>query len=136
MTAGKFADFYSRKGVVYFLGVGRPHPVAIKIGITQKTKVAFKNRLHGIQGDNHMPVDVLGVIVFDEGPTPMKAAERREQDLHKQFKHLRIFEDNTPGHEWFTAAPDLLDYIAPYKALPEGWPRSLAKIATSALTHP
>ncbi len=122
------SEWYSKAGVVYFIGAGRP-PVAIKIGVTQKSKV--RQRLRAIQCDNHEPVELLGVLPFTKGKKPLLNAERRERSLHTQFaSHQRIV-DGCVGHEWFTAGADLLAFIAAHAIPPERLelPRSVAKVA-------
>ena len=130
ITPHKFADFYSRQGVVYFIGAGKldkldKPPIAIKIGLTQASTV--ERRLRSLQCSNHEPLELLGLI----GPKLMLEAEREEQALHIRFAHLQRIVNGNVGHEWFTAAPDLLGYITQYAVPPEkiGYRRSVARIA-------
>jgi hypothetical protein len=127
MISAKFSDpWYAKQGVVYFIAAGRP-PVAIKIGVTQRFKVA--NRLRAIQGSNHEPIDLLGVICFELGDKPLFEAERREAALHRQFAHLQRFEHGWCGFEWFTSAPELLEFIAANAVPPQtvDLPRSVCR---------
>jgi hypothetical protein len=110
----KFSDpWYAKQGVLYFIAAGRP-PVAIKIGVTQGFKVT--SRLRAIQGSNHEPIDLLGVICFEAGEKPLFDAERREAELHRKFAHLQRFEHSWCGFEWFTSAPDLLEFCGSLRA--------------------
>lgn len=113
----KFSSrWYSKAGAVYFIGAGLPL-VAIKIGVTQKDKV--KKRLRAIQCDNHEPVKLLGVVLFDDGEKPLLRAERHEHALHTQFALHQRITGGSAGHEWFAAAPELLAYIAENAVPPE-----------------
>ncbi len=79
----KFSSpWYSKQGLLYFIAAGRP-PVAIKIGVTQATRMTA--RLKAIQSANHEPVELLGLIRFDSGDKPLLQAERAERELHKRF---------------------------------------------------
>ena len=124
----KFSSpWYSKQGLLYFVAAGRP-PVAIKIGVTQATKI--RERLKHIQSANHEPIELLGVIRFDCGDKPMLQAERAERELHKRFASTQRLVDWTVGYEWFTTSQELLDYIAAHATPPEqlGLPRSLAQV--------
>ncbi|MDE2134256.1 MAG: GIY-YIG nuclease family protein [Alphaproteobacteria bacterium] len=124
----KYASpWYAKAGVVYFIGAGRPL-IAVKIGVTQKDKV--KQRLRAIQCDNHEPVELLGILSFDDGDKPLLQAERRERSLHTQFAAYQRIADGYVGHEWFSAAPELVAFIAEHTTAPEqlGYPRSVANI--------
>lgn len=131
LPSPNYADWPSKPGAVYFIGAGRP-TIAIKIGVTQRDKVG--RRLREIQCNNHEPVEVLGLILFEEGNTPLLEAEKREHLLHGLFARHQQIVDGNVGHEWFTAASEILDYIAEHAIAPEqvGSPRSVAKIAGTA----
>ena len=108
--------WWTRPGLVYFLGVGEPDVVAIKIGmlgITEGTtpKDAMARRLANIQSSNHELVYVLGIKYLADGKHPTKDAEDLERNLHEEFKHLARFTMNSRGAEWFNAAPELLAKI-------------------------
>jgi hypothetical protein len=124
--------WYAKPGAVYFIGAGHP-PIAVKIGVTQKAKV--KQRLRAIQCDNHEPVELLGVHIFESGDKPLLQAECKEQELHKKFAAYQRIIDGHVGHEWFTAASELLKYIDEHTTSPEqlGYPRSLAYIRAQEL---
>ena len=126
--AEKFSlPWYSRQGLLYFIGAGRP-PVAIKIGVTQATKM--QERLKQIQSANHEPIELLGVIRFDSGEKPLLQAERAERELHKRFASTQRLVDWTVCYEWFITSRELLGYIAANATPPEqlGLPRSLAQV--------
>jgi hypothetical protein len=102
-------------GILYLLGVGDPI-VAIKIGmlaITAKTdrRSALARRLASIQSGNHELVQVLGVIVREDGPHPTKDTEDHERELHLEFESFARFKLGTRGGEWFDATPELMDRI-------------------------
>ncbi len=112
-----FQDAWERSpGYVYFMAAGNPC-VAIKIGITKTSQL--RQRLGSIQGSNHEPLTLLGVIPFAEGERPMKDAEQKERELHSLFAHLQRFETGWVGSEWFTPAPDLRSFIAEHAAAPK-----------------
>jgi hypothetical protein len=116
-AAEKFGSaWYSGHGMLYFIGAGSP-PVAIKIGVANRNGVM--RRLKGIQSSNHEFVELLGVVCFEKGDKPMLQAERREQELHKQFAHLQRLKDGHVGHEWFTATPELLAFVEANSVPPE-----------------
>lgn len=120
---GKYADWPSREGIVYFIGAGQP-TVAVKIGLTQKGTI--EQRLRSIQCANHEPLELLGYL----GPALMPEIEGLEKHLHTQFKtHQRIIDGNV-GHEWFTASAALLTFIKENTKQPEenGFPRSVARV--------
>ena len=119
----KYADWSLRKGVVYFIGAGRP-TIAIKIGLTQEGTI--ERRLRSIQCSNHEPLELLGFI----GPELMPKIEREEKCLHTRFARYQRIVDGNVGHEWFTAADDLLTFIAQNCKRPEecGLTRSVAKL--------
>jgi hypothetical protein len=102
------SDWYRRPGVIYFIAAASP-PVAIKIGVTQRTTLS--HRLRAIQTANHEEIILLGKIAFDSGEEPLRVAEAREQEIHRQFEHLRLRPVGTPGCEWFKPAPELLAFI-------------------------
>lgn len=116
------SKWYSDSGVIYFVAAGSP-PVAIKIGVAKRDGIV--RRLRGIQSSNHELIELLGVVLFDKGDKPMLQAEREEQELHKRFFHLQRIVDGNVGHEWFTAVPELLSFIATVAVPPEqyGFPR-------------
>lgn len=104
--------YYSKSGVVYFIVAGDP-PVAIKIGVSTDERLA--QRVREIQGSNHERVTVRGVIHFPKLGTedkPMVRAEERERALHRQFSALQRAPQWHPGHEWFSAGPELMQFIA------------------------
>jgi len=108
--------WWSCPGLVYFLGVGKPTVVAIKIGMLAITggaepKVALARRLASLQSSNHELVYVLGFKHFKDGKHPTKDAEDLERKLHLEFEYLARFKMNTRGAEWFNAAPELLTEI-------------------------
>jgi hypothetical protein len=124
ITPRKYADWPTRKGVVYFIGAGQP-VVAIKIGLTQEGTI--ERRLRSIQCSNHEPLELLGFI----GPKLMPEVEQEEKRLHTLFApHQRIHDGNV-GHEWFTATDKLRTFIEQNTTPPEqaGLPRSVAKVA-------
>jgi hypothetical protein len=121
--------WWSWPGVVYFLGVGEPR-TAIKIGMlaqtgTQALNQAIVRRLTKIQTANHESVELLGILLFTEGPYPTRQADARERELHIQFAHLERFKAGTCGAEWFNAGPDLVAFIEREAKAPEtlGLPR-------------
>lgn len=127
MTKAEFlSGWYSKPGVVYFIAAGRPFR-AVKIGVTQKAKV--KQRLRAIQCDNHEPVELIGVLLFDDGEKPLREAEKREQELHQEFQDFQLIQDGHVGHEWFRADQALLAYIQTHAVPPEQirFPRTVAK---------
>lgn len=114
LAESKFeSEWYSKPGVVYFIAAGSP-PVAIKIGVTQRAKLP--QRLRQIQSSNHETISLLGTITFDGDEKPLLRAERKERDLHRQFAKYQKIADGKVGHEWFSAGPELLDYIAALSA--------------------
>jgi len=122
-----FQDAWERSpGFVYFIAAGNP-PVAIKIGVTKQSE--FPHRFRALQGSNHEPLRLLGVIPFDEGERPMKAAELKEAELHQRFTHLRRFEAGWVGSEWFTASPELEEFIGRHSVSPiaRGLPEAIAR---------
>jgi len=120
----KYSDpWYAKPGMVYFIGAGNP-PVAVKIGVTHRSGI--RSRLRGLQSSNHEPIKLMGVILFEEGQRPMRAAEEREQELHRQFAYLQRFERGWVGSEWFTCSDELLSFIE-HNSVP---PEQLGIIAT------
>jgi hypothetical protein len=124
---GKYADWPFRKGVVYFIGAGKP-TIAVKIGLTQKETI--EQRFRAIQCSNHEPLELLGLI----GPALMSEVEGMEKRLHTTFKSSQLIMDGNVGHEWFRATDELLAYIEQHTQKPEkfGLPTSVAKIAALA----
>jgi hypothetical protein len=113
-------------GFVYFIAAGDP-PIALKIGIS--TERDIKRRFSTIQSSNHEPLTLLGVIRFDQGQRPMLEAEQHEKTLHQRFEHLQRMRNGWTGCEWFTAAPELLAFVAQNAAPPDehDLPSSVAK---------
>ena len=114
--------WWRQPSVIYFIAAGRP-PKAIKIGVT--TRATVRERLEKTQTHNHEPVELLGVIPFDTGEFPMRAAEDQERLLHIQFAKLNRFKPHTRGAEWLTSSPDLLRLVTETAIQPEalGLPR-------------
>lgn len=102
--------WYSKPGVVYFIVAGDP-ALAVKIGVS--TDDALDERVRTIQGSNHERIAVRAVIPFtkDDYTLPMLAAEKREQALHQQFRTYCRSKPWHPGHEWFDAAHDLMQFV-------------------------
>lgn len=100
--------WWAKDAVVYFIAAGDP-PAAIKIGVTSWSTV--KSRLAAIQSANHEPITLLGVIPFRGLPQPMRAAEDKERELHRQFRALQRAKEGTRGYEWFTVTPALISLI-------------------------
>lgn len=113
-------------GYVYFIGVGVP-PTAIKIGVSTQRDIV--RRLSTLQGGNHEPLTLLAVIPFEGGERPMVEAAKREAELHARFAPLQRFRRGWAGSEWFTASPELLDFISKETVSPSqrGLPPSIAK---------
>lgn len=109
-------------GVIYFLAAGSP-AVAIKMGVT--TRATLLDRMKKTQAHNHEPIELLGVIRFNDGEFPTRDAEDQLRQLHARFAHLCRFKPHTRGAEWFNASPELLDCIAEVTISPEilGFPR-------------
>ncbi|MCB1130613.1 MAG: GIY-YIG nuclease family protein [Verrucomicrobiae bacterium] len=103
-------------GVIYFLAAGNP-PSAIKIGVT--TRATLLDRMRKTQTHNHEPIELLGVIRFDEGEFPTRDAEDQERLLHLRFAHLLRFKPGTRGSEWFSISAELLDWIGSTAITPE-----------------
>jgi hypothetical protein len=139
-TQSALTDAWWRSpGVVYFLGVGNPR-AAIKIGMLARTgtrtlQQAVARRVSQIQSSNHEPVELLGVMQFNEGEYPTRDAERKERELHNQFKHLLRFKQHTRGAEWFNPGADLLAVITKIAELPEelGLPRYVCALDQIAI---
>ncbi len=113
-------------GYVYFIGVGVP-PQAVKIGISTQRDIG--RRLSTLQGGNHEPLTLLGVIPFEAGERPMLEAARHEAELHERFASAQRFRKGWAGSEWFTASPELFTLIAEQAVPPSarGLPSSIAK---------
>jgi len=77
---------------VYFVEATNSH--AIKIGMT---RTSLLDRLDALRTANHEPLRMVGWMVAE----PMTEAL-----LHRRFRANRL------RGEWFSPAPDLLDYIA------------------------
>lgn len=103
-------------GVIYFLAAGSP-TVAIKVGVT--TRATLLDRMKKTQTHNHEPIELLGVIRFDEGDFPTRDAEDQERQLHQRFAHLGRFKPHTRGAEWLTVSQELLDFIKDTATTPE-----------------
>jgi hypothetical protein len=104
-------NWYDRDGVIYFIAAGSPE-VAIKIGVTQLS--TWERRIRQIQSANHEEIRLLRKVEFKGGKEPLRRAEHREQEIHRQFEHLRIRAAGTVGCEWFRTAPELRDFIDKY----------------------
>jgi hypothetical protein len=78
-----------------------------------------------IQSSNHELIELLGLIVFTEGPHPTRDAEAKERELHSEFATQQRFKPYSRGAEWFTSTPQLLSRIAELYSPPEkyGLPR-------------
>jgi hypothetical protein len=83
-------------GVIYFIAAGRP-PSAIKIGVT--TRATLLERMKKTQTHNHEPIELLGVIRFNDGDNPTRDAEDQQRLLHLKFAHLLRFKPGTRGAE-------------------------------------
>ena len=114
----------SAPSVIYFLAAGDP-AAAIKIGVT--TRSTLLDRMKKTQAHNHEPIELLGVIRFDDGDCPTRDAEDQAQLLRLRFAHLCRFKPHTRGADWFTASPELLKEIAGTTISPEnlGFPKSV-----------
>lgn len=77
-------------GKIYFLRVSSG---PIKIGFTTKKPTG---RMAELQAGNHETMTLL---------TWFPGSKEREQELHKQFRHLLI------RSEWFHPGQDLLDFL-------------------------
>jgi hypothetical protein len=108
--------WWAKDAVVYFIAAGSP-PIAIKIGVT--TWDTVPKRLAALQSSNHALLELLGVLPFRGMPNPMKAAEDRERELHKEFKALQCVAEGQRGHEWFMASAELLAAIESIAIKPE-----------------
>src|ERR1041385_667034 len=96
--------WWKSPGILYFLGVGSPSRIAIKIGMLAQTGTstlhqAVVRRLSQIQSSNHEAVELLGVVYFREGQYkyPTREADARERELHIRFQNLRRFKADTRG---------------------------------------
>lgn len=123
------AAWWSCPGILYFYAAGNP-PVAIKIGVAALTngcslQQAITRRFRQIQSSNHETVELLGVILFNEGKYPTRSAEVQERALHLRFAALRRFKQDTRGAEWFSPSTELIDFITQHSSSPEaaGVPR-------------
>jgi hypothetical protein len=106
----------SSPSVIYFFAAGSP-PSAVKIGVT--TRATLLDRMKITQTHNHEPIELLGVIRFDEGECPTRDAEDQERLLHLKFAHLLRFKPGTRGAEWFSVSPELLQLIEETAITPE-----------------
>src|SRR5437879_512029 len=93
--------WWKSPGVIYFIAAGEP-PIAIKIGMAARTRnrsleETIEGRLSQIQSSNHERVRLLGVVQFNDGPSPTRDAEAKERELHTEFRHLRRFAEYTRG---------------------------------------
>jgi hypothetical protein len=128
-TKSETQDKWERsQAVVYFIAAGQP-PVAIKIGITGRAEKSVRHRLRAIQSSNHMFIELLGAIPFEQGKRPMLAAQTHEGELHRQFARLQRFERTWVGSEWFTCDDELLYFIRDHATAPEqlGLPRTIGR---------
>jgi hypothetical protein len=121
--------WYKLPGFVYFFKAGS----AIKIGVAAITsgktlQDAVRRRMKQVQSANHEPVELLGLITFDQGETPTLFAETLERELHIKFDASSRFKQHTIGAEWFNSSEALLSYITDNARKPEalGLPRTLA----------
>ena len=96
-------------GYVYFIAAGDPS-IAVKIGIS--TERDLKRRFSTIQSSNHEPLSLLGVIRFEGSERPMLDAQRHEKSLHVRFARLQRMQSGWTGSEWFTATPELMEYVS------------------------
>jgi hypothetical protein len=103
-------------GVIYFIAAGSP-PSAIKIGVT--TRATLLERMKKTQTHNHEPIELLGVIRFNDGEYPTRDAEDQQRLLHLKFAHLLRFKPGTRGAEWFSVSPELLRVIEETAITPE-----------------
>ena len=69
----------------------------------------LKDRIREHQSSNHETLSFLGVVPFLDSECPMKDAEAHEQELHNKF--VKFQRRQGAGHEWFTADPELMEYI-------------------------
>jgi len=116
MSKSQSQDSWERSpGFVYFIVAGDP-PVAIKIGVTTQAELQERFRTH--QSSNHEPLRLVGVIPFEGGERPTREAVQKEGELHKRFSHLQRFMPGWVGSEWFTAAPELNDFISKHTVPP------------------
>ena len=117
MSKSREQDAWERSsGFVYFIGAGDP-PSAVKIGIAKAD--SLERRLRAIQGCNHQPLRVLGVISFSDGERPMEDAMRLEGELHRRFAAAQRFAPGYSGSEWFTAEPHLMAFVADHSTPPD-----------------
>lgn len=91
-------------------------------------------RLRQVQTSNHELIELLGLILFNDGQYPTRAAEVLERELHIKFAQSQRFKSNTRGAEWFTPTPELLQYILSNAQMPEslGVPRLVGQRTASA----
>ena len=126
LTSESQEEWERSPGFVYFLAARTP-PLAIKIGVTKQTSLL--QRLRAIQGSNHEPLRLLGLISTRTSERPMVEAERIEKELHRRFAHLQRFQSGWVGAEWFTSSSDILEFIEEHAEDPEtyGMPTIIAK---------
>ncbi len=80
-------------------------------------------RLSQIQSSNHEQVELLGLKYFTKSDHefPTYEAEKLEQKLHKEFRHIQRFKPYTRGAEWFTRTDALVARIEEIACPPEHW---------------
>lgn len=124
--------------MLYFFAAGSP-PAAIKIGVTALSngctlREGVMRRLRQVQTSNHELVELLGLILFNDGQYPTRVAEVLERELHIKFAQSQRFKPNTRGAEWFTPTPELLQYILGNAQMPEslGVPRLVGQRSAGA----
>lgn len=95
-----------KRGAVYF--IGQPEGGPVKIGAARDPRL----RLAEFQIGSPDQLVILGQVVTDD----YRAEERAH---HRRFAHLRI------RGEWFTRAPELIEYLATLPVSPERAPAPL-----------
>ncbi|OWY59080.1 hypothetical protein B7486_76485, partial [cyanobacterium TDX16] len=86
--------------MIYFARIGDDGP--IKIGSTTR----MSNRLSALRRDHGENMQIIGVL---------PGRYRADINVHIRFAHLAIRNETLKGkrcREWFSAGPDLLDFIA------------------------
>jgi hypothetical protein len=131
------AAWWASPGIVYFFGAGSP-PMAIKIGVAALTngasiEKAVLRRFKQIQTSNHETVELLGIILFNEGKYPTRDAEVLERELHIKFRSSQRFKPHTCGAEWFSPSGELLAYIQHNSQSPEEM--GLIKVVSSPINR-
>ena len=101
------SDWYSRKGLVYFVSAGSGCEICRSIKIGVSTREGLLRRLRGIQSANHTQIRLLRLILTET----MKKAEDEETEWHRRFRVLARVPRSTVGCEWFSASPELMEDI-------------------------